>query len=169
VTALVRKAGRRDLEAIHALWRSLREHEAGLDPRLAPSADADAVAREHREIILADPRSAFFVAEEHGEVIGYLHAQIDTNDPAYEPARYGTIVDLFVREDRRGEGTADALLESCVEWFRSHALTEYRTGVPSLNRDAQAFFEKQGCEPLAVTYLSRLESRVRNPDPGAEL
>jgi GNAT superfamily N-acetyltransferase len=66
-------------------------------------------------------------------------------------------VDLFVREDRRGEGTADALLEACVEWFRSCALTEYRTRIPALSRDAQAFFEKQGSEPLAVTYLSRLD------------
>jgi GNAT superfamily N-acetyltransferase len=157
MSALVRKAGRRDLEAIHALWRSLRDQVAKLDPRLTPSADADAVTREHREVILADPRTAFFVAEEQGEVIGYLHAQIDTNDPAYEPARYGTIVDLFVREQRRGEGTADALLEACLEWFRSHGLTEYRVDVPSLNRDAQAFFEKQGAEPLALTYLSRLD------------
>jgi ribosomal protein S18 acetylase RimI-like enzyme len=52
---------------------------------------------------------------------------------------------------------ADALLESCLEWFRSHGLTEYRVDVPSSNRDAQAFFEKQGAEPLALTYLSRLD------------
>jgi GNAT superfamily N-acetyltransferase len=157
MSALVRRAGRRDLEAIHALWGRLREREAKLDARLAPSADADAVSREHREVILADPRTAFFVAEEQGKVIGYLHAQIDTNDPAYEPARYGTIVDLIVHEERRGEGTADALLESCLEWFRSHGLTQYRIDVPALNRDAQAFFEKQGADPLSITYVSTLD------------
>jgi GNAT superfamily N-acetyltransferase len=157
MSALVRRAGRRDLDAIHALWGSLRELEAKLDPRLAPSADADAVTREHREVILADPRTVFFVSEEQGKVIGFLHAQIDANDPAYEPARYGTIVDLFVEAGRRGEGTADALLESCLEWFHSHGLTEYRIDLPALNRDAQAFFEKQKAAPLAITYVAKLD------------
>jgi GNAT superfamily N-acetyltransferase len=157
MSALVRRAGRRDLDAIHALWGSLRELEAKLDPRLTPSADADAVTREHREVILADPRTVFFVCEEQGKVIGFLHAQIDANDPAYEPARYGTIVDLFVDAGRRGEDTADALLETCLEWFRSHGLTQYRIDVPALNRDAQAFFEKQKADPLAITYVAKLD------------
>jgi GNAT superfamily N-acetyltransferase len=156
MSALVRKAGRRDLAALHALWRSRREQEAKLDPRLAPSTDADAVAREHRAVILADPRTAFFVADAQGEVVGFVHAQIDANDPAYEPARYGTIVDLFVREDRRAEGTAAALLESCKEWLRSHAVTEYRTTVPWLDAQARSFAERGEGEALVVTYRAPL-------------
>ncbi len=156
MSVIVRRAGRRDLDAIHALWRALREAAAKADPRFALAGDADARVRDHREVILADPRTRFFVAEEQGRVLGYLHAQVDANEPEYETTRFGTIVDLIVREDRRREGIAAALLDSCKEWLRSLGVTEYRAAIPVHAPGAQLLFQNLGATALATTLTAAL-------------
>jgi GNAT superfamily N-acetyltransferase len=151
---LVRRAGRRDLEAVHGLWQELRELEAkaGMGERLGVRAED--LAREHRELILADPRTAILVAEEQGRVLGYAHAQIETNDPVYLPERFGVVVDLMVCADRRREKIGSRLFEACREWLTSRGVAELRVHAPVGAEDAQRFFESLGCQ------ARRLESRL---------
>lgn len=154
---LVRRAGRRDLEVIQSLWVRLREEQGKLDRRLVPGPNAARLEAEHREIVLADRRTAFFVAEDAGEVVGFLHAQIDPNDPAYEPERFGTIVDLFVASACRGRGIGSQLLEFCKDWFRTSNLGEYRLATPAGNEAARRFFEQRGAAPLRVVHAASLD------------
>ncbi len=153
---LVRRAGRRDIEPIQSLWQSLRELQSKADSRLTPTKDAAQVVRQHREVILADPRTAFFVAEERGRILGYLHAQCETNDPIYDPQKYGMIVDLIVNEDRRREGIGTRLLEYCKEWFVSQGLSEYRISVPVQQPDAERFLERTGAPAFLATHRAEL-------------
>lgn len=157
MSVLIRTAGRRDLDAIHALWRQLREDQAKADPRLALAHDAESRAREHREIVLADPRTRYFVAEEQGRIVGYLHAQVEGADPIYAQGKRGSIVDLVVLEDRRRAGIGARLLESSREWFRSLGLHELRIELPALAEEAQAFVRGAGAEPIAVVFAASLE------------
>jgi GNAT superfamily N-acetyltransferase len=156
MACIVRRAGRRDLEAIQSLWERLRELQVKADSRLAPAAAAERLVAEHREVVLADPNTSFLVAEEQGEVLGFLHAQIEQGDPIYALERYGTIVDLFVLELRRGEGIGEQLLQSCLEWFRSLNLQEYRISTPVHTPEAQRFLEKHGALPLFVVQAAPL-------------
>lgn len=156
MACIVRRAGRRDLEAIQSLWELLRELQVKADSRLAPAAAAERLVAEHREVVLADPNTSFLVAEEQGEVLGFLHAQIEQGDPIYALERYGTIVDLFVLELRRGEGIGEQLLQSCLEWFRSLNLQEYRISTPVHTPEAQRFLEKHGALPLFVVQAAPL-------------
>ena len=128
----------------------------GEGPPLAPAAAAERLVAEHREVVLADPNTSFLVAEEQGEVLGFLHAQIEQGDPIYALERYGTIVDLFVLELRRGEGIGEQLLQSCLEWFRSLNLQEYRVSTPVHTPEAQRFLEKHGALPLFVVQAAPL-------------
>jgi len=153
---LARRAGRRDLDAIQARWLQLREAEAKDDPRLAPSKNAAQIAREHREVILADPRTAFFVAEERGEIVGYLHAQIEQGDPAYDAGSYGLVADLFVDAERRKQGIGRALLRCAAEWFASLGMREYRVRTPAAHPEARGFFERAGATALSTTLSARL-------------
>jgi len=156
MACIVRRAGRRDLEAIQSLWERLRELQVKADSRLVPAAAAERLVAEHREVVLADPNTSFLIAEEQGEVLGFLHAQIEQGDPIYALERYGTIVDLFVLESRRREGIGQQLLQSCLEWFRSLNLQEYRVSTPVHTPEAQRFLEKQGALPLFVVQAAPL-------------
>jgi GNAT superfamily N-acetyltransferase len=156
MSIIIRRAGRRDLEGIQVLWHALRELQAKADPRLTLSKDAAQIAREHREVILADPRTGFFVAEEQSVILGFLHAHIEANDPNYDPPKLGRIVDLIVREDRRGKCIGTRLLAYCREWLTSHGLSEVRVTLPINSPEAQRFFEAQGMLPLEVTHRAGL-------------
>jgi GNAT superfamily N-acetyltransferase len=156
MTVLVRRAGRRDLGGIHALWRELRRLEGKLDPTLEPPADADRAVREHREVVLADPRSAFFVAEQKGRVLGYLHARVAGNELGYEPARFGVLVELFVHEERRRSGIGRRLLACSREWFDSLGIRELRAELPAENHDARRFLEANGAASAFVTLRAQL-------------
>ena len=164
MSVLTRRAGRRDLEAILTLWRLLREHEHKLDSRFETNADAEAIAREHHEMILADPRSGMFVAEEQGEVLGYLHAQIETNPLGHLPPRHGEIVNLIVREDRRREGIARRLLDYAREWLDSQGVGEYRVDVPVNSEPAHRLIGAVGARPRTITYSAEFESQRREDD-----
>ena len=163
MTVVVRRAGRRDLDAIQTLWQQLREQQGKDDLRLQPTAFAAQQAREHHEVVLADRRTAFFVAEDQGEVIAFLHAQIDPNDPAYAPERFGTIVDLFVASACRGRGIGSQLLEFCKDWFRASNLGEYRLATPAGSVAAQRFFEQRGATPLRVVQAASLDEPEDEP------
>jgi GNAT superfamily N-acetyltransferase len=157
VAVVVRRAGRRDLEALQVLWLALREQQAKLDPRLAAGPGAARRAEEHREVILSDRGSAFFVAEDQGKLLGFLHAQITRNDPVFTPERYGEIVDLFVAEPQRSDELATRLVDYAVEWFRSHNVPEYRVWAPAAAPDAGRFFERQGAVPRSICYAAAIE------------
>ncbi|MFQ5514166.1 MAG: GNAT family N-acetyltransferase [Myxococcota bacterium] len=160
---IVRRAGRRDLEKLHALWRALRELEGKVDPRLELSKDGAEVTRHHREVILSDPRTGLFVAERGAELVGYLHMQIESGDPIYDPARYGRVVDLFVREDLRRQGIGSRLLAYGREWLASHGLAVYQVTIPVQLPDGQRFFERQGAQPLWVIQHAELPTRSGRP------
>lgn len=148
MTILLRGAGRRDLEAIHELWRVRRDQELGMHQGLAWAPEAEHEIKEHRELVLADPRTRFVVADERGAVVGFAHAQIESNDLALLPERYGVLVDLLVTEDHRGRGLARKLLDHVDEWLRSRGVTELRARVLESDLVAQGFLKRVGGTPL---------------------
>ena len=147
---LVRRAGRRDLEPIEPLWLALRQHEAKLDARLVIVPGAERLARAHREVILTDRTTAIFVADDQGELVGFLHAEIQRNNPAYRSDRLGEIVDLFVVEESRSNGIGSRLLETAVEWFHSHNAPEYQVSTLVATPGVARFFERHGALPLSL-------------------
>ena len=157
VPVIVRRAGRRDLEAIQALWEDLREHQHKQDARLATASGAGRLAAEHREVLLANRSTAFFVAEDGNELVGFLHARVEQNDPAYMPERYGEIIDLLVVAQRRSSGIGSRLLEYAVEWFVAQNASQYRVSMPVHATEVARFFERHGALPLQVRHAASIE------------
>ena len=153
---LVRRAGRRDLESIHKLWLALRDEGAKADPRLALAPGAERLAEEHREVILADPRTGLFVAEERGDIVAFLLAQIEANDATHRVERYGLIVDIYVEPDWRGGGIAKQLVEYCRDWFQGQNVPEFRISVPDASPGAGRFAASLGGEILSQLHVIRL-------------
>ena len=156
MSVLCRRAGRRDLDALQALWCQARSYEQKVDAHFEITRDAESVAREHHELILSDPRSSFFVAEDLGEVLGYLHAQIETGPLGTLHSRYGEIVDLIVADGRRREGVARRLIAYCKEWFDGQGVDEFRVTLPVNSGPAHRLFGALGARPRTVTYRSAL-------------
>jgi GNAT superfamily N-acetyltransferase len=61
-------------------------------------------------------------------------------------ARLGIMNDLFVVEDARGGGVADALIAACAQRCRAHGATELAWQTAYTNLRAQAVYERVGAK-----------------------
>jgi GNAT superfamily N-acetyltransferase len=99
--------------------------------------------------LIADPeQGALFIARAGGRAVGY--ATLGWMWSMLRGARMGYLEDLFVAEEARGKGVADALIEMCADRCRER-------GMPSLgwltapdNHRAQAVYNRIGGESEAM-------------------
>jgi len=73
----------------------------------------------------------------------------------------GTVWGVYVRPEFRGRGTAQRLLEACIDWARTRSLVALRLSVVVGNDPAKRCYERcgfvvYGIEPLAVRWEGRL-------------
>lgn len=111
-------------------------------------------------------RTAWFVAEEEGRVVG-LAAGVGSG----ELRTHSELVSMWVEPARRGSGVAQQLLERVVAWARQRGDAELALHVADGNPRALRFYEQAGfsltgrAEPLRSD-LSRCTWEMRKPlDP----
>ncbi|MBE7472759.1 MAG: GNAT family N-acetyltransferase [Anaerolineae bacterium] len=92
------------------------------------------------------PNPAFsgLVAEVDGEVVGHLlyHFGYDTD----RAMRLLDVIDLMVRENRRGQGIGKALMFKAAEIGREAGASELVWAVYKPNKSAAEFYERLGAE-----------------------
>ena len=90
------------------------------------------------------------LAEADGEFAGYVLGVVEASPEPFEwPDRF-VIGDLFVREDHRGTGLADRLVDRAAEQAREEGCRELALDVDVDNERAIAFYEKRGFEPARM-------------------
>jgi GNAT superfamily N-acetyltransferase len=143
---IIRRAERRDLEAIGKLGGSLvRQHHA-YDPQrfMAPLPDIDAGYAWFLGTQLDEPEQAVFVAERDGEVLGYAYAGLEPLSwkELREPA--GFVHDVVVEESARGAGVGRQLVEAAASWLEQSGAPRVMLWTAQKNEEAQRLFERLG-------------------------
>ena len=94
--------------------------------------------------LIGDPAQGVQLIERDadGSAIGF--ATIFWTWSTLSAARLGVMNDLFVVEDARGGGHADALIAACVERCRERGATELAWQTAQTNLRAQAVYERVG-------------------------
>jgi len=87
-------------------------------------------------------QGALFVAEEGGRPIGF--AVMDWKWASTAGGRVGHLEDLFVAEDARGKGAADALIGRCAELSRELGLKKLGWVTAPDNHRAQKVYDRSG-------------------------
>jgi N-acetylglutamate synthase-like GNAT family acetyltransferase len=136
----IRKAQLQDVNALTKLLRSL-----GWFACLASEAnesDRERVAH-HLTLCNSDNSHSIYVAEENGEVIGYI--AIHWLPYLFLTAPEGYISELFVSETARGQGIGTQLLEVAKEEAQARGCSRLML-VNSRSRESyqRQFYEKQG-------------------------
>ena len=130
-----------DIARVHvASWR---ETYPGLlpDPYLAAMDVGDYEDRWART--LQDPyhRSAVFVAEEHGRVVGFASCGRERDgDPRYE----GELYAIYVLSDAQGRGHGSALVQAAAAALAIRGMTSMVVWVLRENWRARGFYERLG-------------------------
>jgi ribosomal protein S18 acetylase RimI-like enzyme len=94
-----------------------------------------------------DPRYRFRVAEDRGEVVGYVKIgpsalPIDTSRRAIE------LRQIYVMQDHHGSGLARALTEWAIDEARKSGFEELYLTVYVDNHRARRFYDRHGFEPV---------------------
>jgi len=152
----VRRAGKRDLDRVIALWSALLGHHEALDPhwRAAPGASDERqrlIAR-----LLSDADAEVLVWDEDGDLLGFCAAQIETAPSVILEQVRAEISDLFVREDSRRRGIGRELVEAMTGWLRERGVPRIEVRVAVRNAEGQAFWRALGYADLVDVLERRL-------------
>lgn len=94
--------------------------------------------------VIGDPESLVLVAEDAGEVVGYVFADIESTSWRDLRGPCGFIHDVYVRDEARGKGAGEALLRAALEWIRANDRTQVVLWTKTGNASAQHLFAKLG-------------------------
>ena len=97
-------------------------------------------------VLIADPDQGLQLIARDGDDTASGFATILWTWTTLSAAKLGVMNDLFVAEDARGGGIADALIAACVEHCRQHRATELAWQTARTNLRAQAVYERVGAK-----------------------
>lgn len=96
-----------------------------------------------------DPsQGAVFIAREGERAVGF--ATLDWKWSMLKGARLGYLEDLYVLEDSRGRGIAEALIEACADRCRELGMPAMQWLTQPSNRRAQAVYDRKGASAEAL-------------------
>jgi [ribosomal protein S18]-alanine N-acetyltransferase len=130
VKPAVRRATEADLELMRRLWDDFSS-EAVYTP-YPPTPFEPALVRDHVAL----------VAEEEGEVVGTLYANIST-------PHFGYVFGVYTVPDARGRGVGRALMRAIAEYLRKQGREYVVLSVDTPNDGARAFYDRLGFEDAA--------------------
>ena len=152
----VRRAEKKDLEAVKNLLSQVLEVHAGIRPDLFISGTRK-YTDEEILAIFADPETPVFVAEDEGSVLGYCFCavQVRKSHVLWE-ARELYIDDLCVDEKARGKGVGRTLYEYVDAWAKREGFDWLTLHVWEGNDSARAFYEGVGFGVRMTTMEKRV-------------
>jgi len=159
---MIRLAQYDDTQRIGELWLEMVNYHRQFDDLIFNASEHG--AEFYQQSIanrLSDPNTRILVAEEDGEVVGYVLGMIaDIMAEAFMPIRSGFLADIYVRSDYRRQGIGKELVERLILWFQSKEITYYEWHVAEKNKDAVAFWRRMGGE----TTMLRMRAKIGGDD-----
>jgi GNAT superfamily N-acetyltransferase len=156
---VIRLATSDDLPALGRLGARLMRTHFDFDPQrfMAPGTDAsDGYAWFLGRQLRDEENAVIFVAEQEGEVIGYVYAALEPISWKELRDACGFIHDILVDESHRRAGTATALMEAAMRWLRDRGAPRVILGTAEKNDAAQRLFARLGFRRTMVEMTREL-------------
>lgn len=155
-----------DFEAVAPLMIAFRKHQQQLDPALyALHPDFDHRFRRWIGHMTEDPRAFLLVAEEQGQIIGFLAASIEKDLPIYLHEEFALVRQWWVEPHFRRRGAGKALLKHAASEVAAAGLTQIRicTSVAALAEDQTltAILSHCGLRPCATESLMEIGDKKK--------
>lgn len=144
-STLVRQAQPADFPAIDAMWSLVNRAHVEAHPEQLRLLDS-AHLQKHFDDLLATESARVFVAEQDGEIAGFIavRALEAPPVPALVP-RTTAYVDIIAVDERvRSQGLGRLLMTTALDWARSNGIGELELDVFDWNTGAIAFYETLG-------------------------
>ena len=100
--------------------------------------------------------SLVLVADNGGEVVGYLYAGIEPRNWKELREEAGFVHDILVQDDNRGAGIAPQLVDAAMDWFRERGMPRVVLWTAARNIRAHALFERLGFRDTMIEMTREL-------------
>ena len=141
---IIRAVTREDADKVGQLWLELVTFHRQLSDLMPIPAD-EGVQRYASRIrwSIDDNHVQAFVAEENGELIGYVYGTVvDLLPEMFMDERAGIVGDIYVKAANRGQGVGTALMQAMKDWFKLREVNHYEWYVAAMNESGIRFWEK---------------------------
>lgn len=157
----IRAAAADDVEGVARALLESAEHHACLDPgRYIVPAAATLVTRYRGRMQLpgAGERWIMMVAEEGGEIVGFIEAALERSpDPMHKNMQYCHVEEIAVPRRYRNQGIGTALLRAVEDWGRGRGAAFASLDYHVANTRAGAFYQRRmGYATAAITAIKSL-------------
>ena len=156
----IRDAVAADRPALVGFMARLQDHERASEPNRPPGA---AIAEAHfaalEDWVAAHPAGGILVAERGGRLAGFLLFGIDEALGHYvlpENRLAGSLSDLWVEPEARGQGTARALIAAAEARLKAAGIARVEVTALSRNEAAIRLYQRLAYRPYQVTLAKAL-------------
>jgi len=131
------EASPEDIPALSELLDTLFSIEQDFQPNTERQTRGMALLLQH-----PDRASIKVARDENGKLVGMVSAQLVISTAEGAPSAW--VEDMVVREEWRGQGVGQALLENLLKWARSHGATRAQLLVDIDNTPAVGYYDHLG-------------------------
>jgi len=139
-----------DLDAVVDLWDELVDHHGRLSPLFTPASDSREKWSRYLVKKFSEKSTRLIVAQEDGEVVGFMLCMLSPNAPIFKERTLGIITDVYVRQERRRKGIAKEMLKVALRWFKKNKVKSVQLSVAAANFEARAVWGQLGFKPLLI-------------------
>jgi ribosomal protein S18 acetylase RimI-like enzyme len=159
MTVTVRRATPADLPTLGRLGAMLVRVHHDFDPqRFIPATpETETKYAWYLGTQLDTPNVMVTVAEEDGEVVGYVYAGVEGRDYMSLRGPAGVLYDVVVDPARRRGGVGRALVDAALGFLKEHGAPRVVLSTATRNDAAQHLFEHAGFRRTMVEMTAELE------------
>jgi L-amino acid N-acyltransferase YncA len=146
----IREATEDDLDDIVDLWELLVEHHRAYSEHFKLARDGRRKWSAYLEEKFSEKSTKLIVAEEEGELVGFMLCLISPGRPVFSEKAVGIISDAYVVKRRRRKGVMKEMLVVALRWFHKNKMKAAEVNVSAANLEARNAWGQLGFKPLMV-------------------
>ena len=164
MSLLIRQAELSDYDSLLPLFDHIDSLHRDNLPEIFVLPEGSPREKDYIQELLLQPEVGFFIAEEQGQIIGFVHVIVRDSPPitVFVQRRYAVVDGAVVGTGYQGKGVGRKLMETAHEWALGEGAESVELNVYEFNEDAITFYEQLGYETLSRKMRMSLISHDRS-------
>lgn len=154
----IRCAFHSDLDAVLQLDQELIRHDLRYDPTLDPDWSFSEEGLAFFRNRIAGEDGIVVVAVSAGEVVGYLCGGRCEAESYRRTGPMAEVDCMFLREEFRGRGVGEKMMERFLEWCRENGIVRVRVVACAESAGAVGFYRRMGFAPYDLVMERPVDS-----------
>lgn len=153
----IRKLEDEDIDGISELWQAFAKQREEMTQSPILNDDAADYFFGYATGLLHRRDTLTLVAEDDGELVGYLIASKQRKPPIYHHTRVAYLSDAYVKDTHRKQGILKRFVDELNEWSKREGITAVDVMLFKNNQMAQDIYQAMGFDPYRLVMRKELE------------